>query len=593
MDNSKYFKYKKNIISYLNIFSKKIDILQLGCHNIEVSKIFLEHLNKKKSSIIFIDKFIRDRKHVTMHNFQKSEEIFYKTISDLHKEDNVTIIKNEILNELENMIKDKTKLFDIIFIDLSFNENNLLYKILLSWKLLKQDGIIIFDTYNSVKSINKKTNPSFIIQTFITIYEKDIINLTDNNNFIVLQKNKQKIKKEEHINTLISKLIDFEIPQEEYELDPMDIETLDWNAEYYKKDEGENEPEQNIKDNGVDIKNFNNFIIEDDYDYRILDFNYLLQIKNKSFEDFKKYLNDLYKYNSDNVIFLLNFFVNKESIMDLIILDSLKYIQNKNEIILLRFGSKKSDSISINKFYNYFKNIHKKYILYNISNKFENNINININNNITYLYNDLKNYKDFKTYKKYIKHKNDIILFTKYSYYTIDNLNIKNIYLYNNIYLNLLYLFLFSQKKHGYILISLYINYTNIFYQILYILNLYYEKIIIKYIPIEFSLTNRIRIICLNFKGINKNDLKNIENICKNMSNNNNIKSLFNKNIESFKKKINIIIFDILKSKIDNYNNKYNIISILPTISKYYKNKLYSELFKKQLLYFFKIKNNI
>ena len=337
MDNSKYFKYKKNIISYLNIFLKKIDILQLGCNNIEVSKIFLENLNKKNSSIVFIDTFIRDRKHVTSHNFQEHSETFYKIISDLNKEDQVTIIKNEILQELKNMTKDRSKLFDIIFIDLLNNKNNLLYEIFLSWELLKNNGIIIFDTYNSVKSINREESPSFIIQTFITIYGEDIVNLMDNNNFIVLQKNIKKIKKKEHINTLIDKLIKFEIPQEEYELEPIDIEKLDWNAEYYKKDEGENESEQNIKNNGINVKIFNDLIICDYKDnnnnYRILDFNYLLQIKNKSFEIFKQYLNDIYKHDIENVTYLLNFFVNKSSLMNIIILDSFKYMQNKDKII--------------------------------------------------------------------------------------------------------------------------------------------------------------------------------------------------------------------------------------------------------------------
>lgn len=46
MNNSKYYKYKKNIISYLDMFNKNTDILQLGCNNIEVSKILLEHLER-------------------------------------------------------------------------------------------------------------------------------------------------------------------------------------------------------------------------------------------------------------------------------------------------------------------------------------------------------------------------------------------------------------------------------------------------------------------------------------------------------------------------------------------------------------------
>ena len=64
--------------------------------------------------------------------------------------------------------------FDIIFIDASHEANDVILDAVLSWRLLKVEGILIFDDYKWKKIVQKNYRPALAIDSFIEIYKPEI-----------------------------------------------------------------------------------------------------------------------------------------------------------------------------------------------------------------------------------------------------------------------------------------------------------------------------------------------------------------------------------------------------------------------------------
>ena len=86
--------------------------------------------------------------------------------------------------------------------------------------------------------------------------------------------------------------------------------------------------------------------------------------------------------------------------------------------------------------------------------------------------------------------------------------------------------------------------------------------------------------------------LNNIKDICVNISNNKNIKSLFNNKISNkIINKYNNIILDILKNKLKQLTNKYYLSLEHNNLSYNYKKYFYINLLKIQFDYYIKYIN--
>ena len=349
MDKIKFIKYKNRLKYYFEDFHKKnINILQLGCYNKEVTQIFIDLLTHKKSKLVCIDTFKRDLKFIHTYDYHTFQKHFLQIINNSNKIDQIDIMKIKIDDGLIELKSNKS-LFDIIFIDMSYEHYSILYKIILSWELLKNNGIIIFDNYECSLLEDKEKCPLYALESFKTIYNDNILNITldidlddlkysNINNYnnifekieqqFVFKKIESKIKKKEQkINELCDSLLNYDLTYNYYnlpKLDILDIQDINWNTEYYEENEGEIEIEKNIikinKNLNLNILNklYNIYFNRKDIkniNYSILDLNYLIQTKKYNYNIFIKYIDKYSKHNNNivKIIDILNIYINTTS----------------------------------------------------------------------------------------------------------------------------------------------------------------------------------------------------------------------------------------------------------------------------------------
>jgi hypothetical protein len=119
MNEEKYKQYLNTIEPYLN---KKNNILQLGCYNKEVTKIFLENITNKKSKIVCIDTLKRDE----IYKYEPDYKTFKQDFMNIIKGYQIDIMQMKLIDGLNELKKNKKYMFDIIFIDISYQQTNIL-----------------------------------------------------------------------------------------------------------------------------------------------------------------------------------------------------------------------------------------------------------------------------------------------------------------------------------------------------------------------------------------------------------------------------------------------------------------------------------
>jgi hypothetical protein len=628
MDEIKLKKYSDKLLHYFEEFKKKnINILQLGCYNKEVTKIFIDILTKKKSKLVCIDTFNRDIKYMHTHDYHTFQKQFFNIIEKSNKLDQINIMKIEINEGLKKLQYDN-EMFDIIYIDMSYDHQYILYKIIVSWELLKNNGIIIFDNYKCSMSENQEKCPLFALKSFSTIYNNNINDITQNINFnqlnffekenyfnidkaedqIIFQKYKSNINKkfDTKIVNLCESLLNFDI-EDEYELPILksNDNDFDFNIKYYNNDEeGIKEIEHNINNKfKLDIlNNMYHIYLHKNYlkyiNYFILDINYLLHAKKYNYDIFLKYINKFLNVDM-GIEKILNVYITKINIKNIILHSDFKMnnILTKN-INILNTGSKKNNSAFSENTYKFLekissKNIHH-YQIYNPMDKLNNIDNINKKN--IFIPSNMSSKEDINKINKIIKDKIDFIIYNKVLFhkeYILKITNINKLYLLNNYYFYLLYLTLLKQKEGGYLNFPILHSFTDFFYEIIYILQLHYDNIKFKLYQIGNSISNYIIIIIgEKFKGINNKIFDYIKQVANDISDKK-IKSLFNDKIKNkIKNKYNKILNSLMQVKINLFTIKSDIIYNLPQLSRSYKYYFYNLLLQKQLKFFYnKIEN--
>jgi hypothetical protein len=127
MNEKKYKKYSNEIIKYIKPYVKnKINILQLGCYNKEVTKIFLENIKNKNSKVVCIDSFIRDDRYKNEPDYDTFKKDFMHVVKETGKVNQIDIIKMNLIDGLDKLKKTKKYLFDIIYIDSSYHQKDVL-----------------------------------------------------------------------------------------------------------------------------------------------------------------------------------------------------------------------------------------------------------------------------------------------------------------------------------------------------------------------------------------------------------------------------------------------------------------------------------
>lgn len=134
-----------------------IHYLEVGVFEGRATIWMLENiLTHSTSKVTCVDIFPEDSKERLLANLKISGFI-----------DKATIITGRSQIKLRNLPLNS---FDIIYIDGSHSADDVLADAVLSWPLLKNDGLIIFDDYLLRREFPLELTPKFAIDAFITAY---------------------------------------------------------------------------------------------------------------------------------------------------------------------------------------------------------------------------------------------------------------------------------------------------------------------------------------------------------------------------------------------------------------------------------------
>jgi predicted O-methyltransferase YrrM len=168
---------------------EEIHILEIGSFEGKSSVWFIENLlNNQSSSISCIDPWVTyDQKNNSLNSYHKdilkkdlndlSEgyifsdeyETFVNNIAETNKLSQVHIMKGFSDVLLPSLISTK-KQYDIIFIDGNHTAPYVLSDAIMSWKLLKVNGIMIFDDYLWRLDKPETLRPKMAVDNFISNY---------------------------------------------------------------------------------------------------------------------------------------------------------------------------------------------------------------------------------------------------------------------------------------------------------------------------------------------------------------------------------------------------------------------------------------
>jgi predicted O-methyltransferase YrrM len=168
---------------------EEIHILEIGSFEGKSSVWFIENLlNNKNSTISCIDPWVTyDQKNDSLNSYNKDiskkdlsnltdgyifsdeYETFVKNINETERSPQVNIMKGFSDVLLPNLISNK-KQYDIIFIDGNHTAPYVLSDAIMSWKLLKVNGIMIFDDYLWELNKPETLRPKMAVDNFISNY---------------------------------------------------------------------------------------------------------------------------------------------------------------------------------------------------------------------------------------------------------------------------------------------------------------------------------------------------------------------------------------------------------------------------------------
>lgn len=192
----KNYKYTQNwftdhdLVQFLPLQTQEeIHILEIGSFEGKSSVWFIENLlNNQNSSISCIDPWATyDQKNDSLNSYHKDiskkdlndltdgyifsdeYETFVKNINETNRSPQVHIMKGFSDVLLPNLISNK-KQYDIIFIDGNHTAPYVLSDAIMSWKLLKVNGIMIFDDYLWELNKPETLRPKMAVDNFISNY---------------------------------------------------------------------------------------------------------------------------------------------------------------------------------------------------------------------------------------------------------------------------------------------------------------------------------------------------------------------------------------------------------------------------------------
>lgn len=177
--------FSTNIPIWSNLFEtyklnkKSLNVLEIGSFEGNSSLFLLRNL--KKIKLTCVDTFTGSAEHKNI-NFNKIYSNFKYNMSKLNT--NVKIVNNTS----SFFFKKNKQNYDLIYVDGSHSYKDVLQDAFNSFKILKKNGIIIFDDLLWRFYKNKKKNPMYAIKIFLNKHSRDIKILFTYHQLIIIKK---------------------------------------------------------------------------------------------------------------------------------------------------------------------------------------------------------------------------------------------------------------------------------------------------------------------------------------------------------------------------------------------------------------------
>lgn len=188
-----YNTWKKVLNNYIKS-DKPCNVLEIGCYEGNSSVWFLSNLIKHPESRLYCvdtwegsveynnvnfttiyNKFLTNVK--TNTNYSPEKVMIFRKRSD--------VFLLEITNMNQSVVCNNCLLFDIIFIDASHDSRDVISDSVLSWRLLKVGGILIWDDYIWEKMPKMNERPKLAIDSFLLIFEGNYTILSKTTQLII------------------------------------------------------------------------------------------------------------------------------------------------------------------------------------------------------------------------------------------------------------------------------------------------------------------------------------------------------------------------------------------------------------------------
>jgi hypothetical protein len=578
---------------YLSKFvGKKINCLELGSYKGDATSWMLTNLcTNPLSKVYSVDAWEGSPEYINVE-FSEIEKIFDENVKKTGRS-NQNVKMKMYTDKALIILKEDNIYFDFIFIDASHEAKDVLKDAILSWDILNENGILIFDDYKWDKLNKDYFCPGIAIDSFVHIYSPQIIVLYKGYQYIIEKKLKKHIEKPqlskyyklmEDITALphcdFLQKLDDTIGNLEYSLklsnkEPEYKETFGYNNKYLTVMNKDN-LEDNNKYYNYDPNRLLLFYKDFDIIYKSLSEEIKKQMKKYNYnpyEDLKK----LYMYmgkNVENPVY--------EVIMQIKLNDMIK-IKNKS----LSFLNFSHSSIHNNKAISDF--IKTKFDLTDIKYM-----------DVNYLSDtQLYNYNEIEKLTKKLDSKIDIIMISLTSINLINNIKRMDYEKYYTTQLfNSILFALMNQEINGCFVSVSFTFMTQATVDLLTIIKKYYKYVYLSCYNSSKSITTSTKIIASHFMGISKKELDELIHISKTIS------SKISKYDDYSNKSSDRFIHSLIKNntntkfieKINNYteeklNQIAKINEIWQRLILELKNDKYKEQKIKNFIYTIQIKN--
>jgi len=172
--------FERNIPRWTEILTplkpKPLRILEIGAFEGASTTWFLEELiQHPDAKMVVIDTFEGSEEHHDSEGMKKTlnelEQRFWANVHLTNKSNNLSVRKGCSFDELIKLNYEQPSSFDIIYIDGSHKAKDVIADAVLSWPLLANNGILIFDDYQWDNYPDDFNNPRIAIDTFCSCYQ--------------------------------------------------------------------------------------------------------------------------------------------------------------------------------------------------------------------------------------------------------------------------------------------------------------------------------------------------------------------------------------------------------------------------------------